>query len=316
MRGLAPARVVALVALALVLAGCGPSAKDEEKAAAASPTPSAEPSKPVKKKHHMKKPTSVPTPDITVPNISLPPISKGLVYGGDVSWPQCPKGMGIPQKRSLGLPMPLPSSKFVILGLTNGPSFVANPCLADQVQWVRERHLMAAAYAVHSWPDVKTIQRYGNKGPYDGSTRLGALSNVGYQQSLFDVGTMRSAGLLSPIIWLDVESVPYFPWSSDRVANAAVIKGAAKGYTEAGYSIGAYGTTAIWQGIVGDLTFGIPEWRAAGQTSQAEALARCGADRVIQGGDSVIAQWVEDGRDRNVTCPGTSSEMFRWFTQY
>jgi len=311
-----PARAAVLLALALVLAGCGPASKSDEVATSASPTPSAKPTDPVKKKHRTKAPTSLPTPDITVPNLSLPPSSKGMVFGGDVSWPQCPKGMGIPQKRTLGLPMPLASSKFVILGLTNGPSFVANPCLADQVQWVRERHVMAAAYAVHSWPDAKTVQRYGNKGPYDGSSRLGALSNVGYQQSLFDVRTMRSAGLPSPIIWLDVESVPYFPWSSDLEANAAVIKGAAKGYVDAGYSIGAYGTTAIWQGIVGGLTFGIPEWRAAGQTSQAEALARCGPDRVIQGGDSVIAQWVEDGRDRNVTCPGTSSQMFRWFTQY
>ena len=30
-------------------------------------------------------------------------------------------------------------AEFVILGLTNGPGFTANPCLAEQVAWVRER---------------------------------------------------------------------------------------------------------------------------------------------------------------------------------
>jgi hypothetical protein len=37
---------------------------------------------------------------------------------------------------------------------------------------------------------------------------------------------------------------------------------------------------------------------------------------MFQGGKSVLAQWVQDGRDINVTCPGTSVEMTRWFHQY
>ena len=49
--------------------------------------------------------------------------------------------------------------------------------------------------------------------------------------------------------------------------------------------------------MVGDLSLGVPEWRAAGKTSQAEALSRCGSDWMIQGGTGVLAQWVEDGRD-------------------
>ena len=67
------------------------------------------------------------------------PCRAGAVLGGDISWPQCPKGMGIPEKRSLGLPMPLPSAQYVVIGLTNGPGFVANPCLADHVAWAKER---------------------------------------------------------------------------------------------------------------------------------------------------------------------------------
>ncbi|MET1000040.1 MAG: hypothetical protein ABWX73_15105, partial [Marmoricola sp.] len=139
---------------------------------------------------------------------------------------------------------------------------------------------------------------------------------VGYQQAKFNLATMRKAGLQSPIIWLDVEPVPEYDWPRDLAANAAVVRGAARGYTDAGFAIGAYSTQALWQHVVGDLRLGIPEWRAAGQTSREEALRRCGLDRMFQGGPAILSQWVEDGRDQNVTCGNTSSQLARWFHQY
>jgi hypothetical protein len=45
-------------------------------------------------------------------------------------------------------------------------------------------------------------------------------------------------------------------------------------------------------------------------------LSRCGDDWVIQGGSGVLGQWVEAGRDRNVTCPGVSADLDRWFHRY
>jgi hypothetical protein len=261
--------------------------------------------------------TPAPSESIDMPDLRVPPSFDRLVTGGDVSWPQCPEGMGIPEKRTLGLPMPLPSAEFVVMGLTNGPGFTPNPCLADQVRWVRDRHLMASAYAVNSYPDDETLAEHGDEGPYDGATRLGALRNVGYQQAMFNLATMEEAGLLTPMIWLDVEPVPVFEWSADLEANAAVVEGAARGYTDAGYQIGAYSTPLLWETVVGDFTLGgVPEWRAAGQTSREEALARCGSDWAFQGGEAVLGQWVEDNRDRNITCPGASKQMFRWFAQY
>lgn len=255
-------------------------------------------------------------PSLVFPELKIPPRRTGPVLGADISWPQCPKGMGIAQKPTQGSPMPIAAARFVIIGLTNGPGFYPNPCLADQVAWVQQRQLLAAAYSVVSTPRQGDLETYGGKGPYDGGTRLGALSNVGYQQSRFNLRTMRSAGLQSPIIWLDVEPVPGFDWPADPTANAAVVRGAARGYTDAGFRVGAYSTQALWQGVVGDLVLDIAEWRAAGQTSRTEALARCGPDRMFNGGRAVLSQWVEAGRDQNVTCPGTSAEMSRWFRQY
>ena len=322
------AGTLALLA-ALTTAGCGGSVLDDYAQQQTIPTaavsssaaaPARVPQRPHVRKRaptERSKPSAPASPSIEVPELRVPPSSDRMVTGADVSWPQCPKGMGIPQKPTLGLPMPLASAEFVVLGLTNGPGFTPNPCLADQVQWVKERHLMAAAYSVLSYPDQRTLTRYGSKGPYDGSTRLGALKNVGYQQALFNLGTMQAATLLSPIIWLDVEPVPVFEWSADKAANAAVVAGAARAYTDSGYQIGAYSTPVLWDTVVGDFTLGgVPEWRAAGQTSQDEALRRCQDDWSFQGGSGVLGQWVDGNRDRNVTCPGTSKQMFRWFTQY
>lgn len=308
-----------LVLVMLAGAGCEAPLKPESKKAegtpSATPTPAApattavpRPDKPV-----------APTPSVKapkIPKLSVPPRQSGPILGGDVSWPQCPKGMGIPQKQGQGSPMPIEAARYVILGLTNGPGFYPNPCLASQVQWIKSRRLMGAAYSVISTPEPRHLAAYGDKGPFDGSTKLGAQSNVGYQQAKFNLGTMRAAGLQSPIIWLDVEPVPEFDWPSDTTANAAVVRGAARGYTDAGFAIGAYSTQALWQHVVGDLVLGIPEWRAAGQTSREEALRRCGRERMFQGGPSVLGQWVQDGRDMNLTCPGTSAEMGRWFHQY
>ncbi|MCD4525145.1 hypothetical protein [Nocardioides sp. cx-173] len=238
------------------------------------------------------------------------------VLGGDISWPQCPKGLGIPEKRTLGMPMPLPQARYVVVGLTNGPGFHVNPCLADQVAWVRERRLLVSAYAVASFPQGDELARYGQDGPYDGGSKLDALRNVGYQQALFNVASMKDARLQTPFVWVDVEPVPDFPWSSDLVANAAVVEGAARGYVDGGYAIGVYSTPALWEGVVGGLELGVPEWRAAGETSRAEAESRCGDDWVIQGGPAVLAQWVEADRDQNITCGEAHLDLGAWFHQY
>jgi len=249
----------------------------------------------------------------TIPSTSPIEPRDEPVIGADISWPQCPPGMGIEHKETSGQPLPTEEAEYVVIGLTNGPGFHANPCLADQVAWARQSGLLTAAYAVASHPSDAELAAYGGEGPYDGSTVDGALKNVGYQQARFNVVSMREAGLASPLVWIDVEPVPFYDWSGDKAANAAVVIGLAQGYLNAGLRIGVYSTPALWEGVVGELAFGVPEWRAAGQTSQAEALDRCGEDWSIQGGAAVLAQWVQDRRDKNITCSGTEADLGQWF---
>jgi hypothetical protein len=251
-----------------------------------------------------------------LPAERTPAPQDGEVLGADVGWPQCPRGLGIPERPTQGQPMPLPQAQYVVLGVTNGPGFTANPCLSDQVDWVRERHLMAAAYSVVSYPDPGALAEHRATGPYAGRTRVGGLANTGYQQALANVVTMRAARLTTPVVWVDVEPVPDFEWSGDPVANAAVVEGAVRGYRDAGYRVGVYSTPNLWSEVVGDLALGLPEWRAAGQTSRAEARSRCGRDWTIEGGSAVLGQWVEQSRDLDLTCPGVAPRISRWFAQY
>lgn len=237
------------------------------------------------------------------------------VLGGDVGWPQCPVGLGIPERRTLGLPPPLPSARFVVIGLTNGPGFTTNPCLGDQVAAARTGGLAVAAYAVLSYPDAATVQRYGAGGPFGAGTPQGVLGNVGWAQARATIESMLATGLETPLVWLDIESVPGFDWSADPAANAAVVRGAARGYTDAGYRIGVYSTPYLWSRIVGDLALGVPEWRPAGPSSRAAAEARCGADWTIQGGTAVLVQWVQEQRDLDVTCPRMPGTLADWFQQ-
>lgn len=242
-------------------------------------------------------------------------LPRGPALGADISWPQCPRGMGIPEKRTLGMPMPLPEAKYVVVGLTNGPGFTPNPCLAEQVDWVRSRGLLLSAYAVSSYPSSEQLARHGGRGPYDGDTERGALRNAGVAQARYTIDLMREVGMDVPAVWVDVEPVPDFEWSSDPGDNAAVVEGVVRAYADAGYLVGVYSTPALWSGVVGDLALGLPEWRAAGQTSRAEAVSRCGADWVIQGGPAVMGQWVEASRDQNVTCPGAARDLSRFFSR-
>jgi len=219
--------------------------------------------------------------------------------------------MGIPERRSEGQPMPMPSARFVVIGLTNGPAFYPNPCVADQVAWVRDHGLATAAYAVANHPSAQLLREYGGAGPFDASTRLGRLGNTGYAQAVFNLATMQRAGLESPAVWVDVEPYPLFPWSTDLRDNKAVVDGIVRGYQEGGFEVGFYSAPGLWLQVLGDTSYGLPEWRTAGPLGRSDARGRCADSFAFQGGDAVLAQWYDAHYDHDITCPGT--RLDEWF---
>src|SRR5919107_1332393 len=229
--------------------------------------------------------------------------------GRDVSWPNCPLGMGIPARRSQGKPMPPPSASFVVIGLTNGPAFHPNPCLADQVEYARRNRMWAAAYAVATFPTPAQLRRYGDAGPRDPARTRNRLWNTGWAQARQNLTAMREAGLASPMVWVDVEPVSApAPWSARPADNRAVVEGAVEGYRRAGLRVGFYSTPGMWRDIVGTVEYGLPEWRTAGLSTRRAALAACRPARQFQGGPPVLTQWYTDREDFDVFCPGRPAD--------
>lgn len=227
--------------------------------------------------------------------------------GNDVSWPQCPKGTGSASRPGYGLAMPQASAQFVMIGLTDGPAFYRNQCLAGQTSWAKTQHAYAAAYSMTTFPTSRQLATYGTSGPYSAATYPGKLANAGFAQARFNVASMRAAGLSSPIVWVDVESYAVAPWTSDKAANKAVVDGVVRGYTMAGYKVGFYSTPYMWATVVGTTRYLLPEWRTAGARGQSVAIARCAGASSFQGGAAVLSQWWAASVDHDITCPSANT---------
>ena len=229
-----------------------------------------------------------------------------LVLGADVSWPNCPKGLGIPARPTQGKPLPGRQARFVVIGLTNGPAFHPNPCLDLQVSDARERGLWAAAYAVVTYPTRSQLRAHA-----------GRLRAAGTTQARQNIAAMREVGLDSPVVWVDVEPVTApAPWSRSRRANRAVLEGALAAYRAAGLRVGLYSTPHLWREIVGDARYGLPEWRTAGLSPRRVARDRCYGPS-FQGGEAVLSQWYTSEQDFDLLCPGAPAEevLATWFTR-
>jgi hypothetical protein len=249
---------------------------------------------------------------VVTPADAAPRQDELSIRGADVSWPQCPPGVGIAGRKGLGLPMPAATAQFVVIGLTNGPGFTRNPCLATQVDWARARGLHTAAYAVASFPTAWQLRHYAQAGPYSGATARSRLRNVGYAQARTTIATLRAVGLAVPHVWVDVESYPFRPWSRSLLANRAVVRGALQAYAEAGLTTGIYSTPLQFGQIAGRVGWGLPEWHTAGPLGRATALNRC-TEVSFTGGPIVLSQWWTSRADHDLTCPAATSTAFRQF---
>ena len=226
--------------------------------------------------------------------------------GADISWPNCPKGMGIPSRRTQDQPLPKKHAQFVVIGLTNGPGFYPNPCIARQVRKMKKRGLHIGTYAMTTFPKRKQIATYGQDGPWPATTRRNRLRNTGYAQAEFNLATMARVGLNSSFMWVDVEPYPVAPWTSNRKNNKAVLDGVLKGYRDAGLDVGFYTSPGPWADIIGTARYGLPEWRTAGghpwsNTDYSDARRMCRVSSV-QGGPVLMGQWWDTKRDYDWLC--------------
>jgi len=216
-------------------------------------------------------------------------------YGNDVSWPQCPSSQG-----GYNLPGPMSGSTFAIMGLTDGGSFRANPCLGRQVAVVRSRHLWAGAYAISTYPTRAQLARYGGTGSV-----LRRLHRVGAAQARFNIATMGRVGLRSPMVWVDVEPRARAPWARASYNNM-VLDGVIAGYRAAHLRVGIYSYLSGWNTITGGRVMkGMPTWVPVGNRGAGVAQVAC-ARASFSGTRPWVTQWTDGVRDYNRTCPGVT----------
>lgn len=255
----------------------------------------------------------------TTPPVAQPAATPYVLpmRGADISWPNCPKGMGVAGRRTLGLPLPTAASQFVVVGLTNGRAFTRNPCIAWHMEVVAQRRLPVAGYTMLSYPTSAELARHGRRGPYPTGTLSGRLSNYGYAQSAFALDAAQSAGIAAPVVWIDVEPRRERPWSRRTARNRALISGALQAVADRGLTAGIYSYAYGWKQITGSWTLEAPVWMPSG--SHARTWARRRSDAVsacsrssFSGGAVVMTQWVWRNRDYDVTCPAMT-DVASWF---
>ena len=246
--------------------------------------------------------------DLTQPAVAPGSAVAAGVRGGDISWPNCPKGMGVPGRRTQGLPLPTSKAQFVVIGLTNGRAFTRNPCLAGHLDAARTRDVPVSAYTMLSYPNAAERAEHGGSGPFGTATYADRIANVGYAQAAFALDTMVAAQFPSPFVWIDVEPRAERRWSRTTANNQALIQGALRAAADRGIGSGIYTYALAWRQITGGMTLDVPLWapghsRARTFTGRmrqtAESCSRVG----FTGGPLVMTQWVWRNRDHNVTCP-------------
>lgn len=247
---------------------------------------------------------------------AAPPAGADTVpaQGADISWPQCPAGeISGGDMPAQGAPMPTSAAQFVVIGLTDGPGFTPDPCVASHVQWVAEHHLTAGAYAFLTYPNSTELARYGAAGPYGTATLADQLGNVGWAEAQYNVDTARRAGLGNVgTIFTDVEPGHEHYWSATAGDNIAVINGAMAAYAHDGYRNGLYSYPNAWNQITGGWRPPTPVW-VTGSGTYAAALANC-TSPTFSGAPAVLSQWNDGTRDYDVTCGGRSAADPTLFT--
>jgi hypothetical protein len=237
--------------------------------------------------------------------------------GYDVSYPQCKSRL--PQ-----------DSAFAVVGVNGGRAGQANPCLSDQLTWAWE-----SSGAVPEQPKAQLYLNTGNPGelrdeittwptfgatPYgdcDGRNSPACSWQYGWeraQKSFVSVFTpaARKAGVDDDAAhytwWLDVETVN--TWQSGSSAalarNRATLEGMTAYLLSRGAVVGLYSFPRQWGQIAGNVPAtsnltGRASW-LPGASTRTAARANCQKAPLTPRGRVALAQYEQNGFDRNVSC--------------
>ena len=231
-----------------------------------------------------------------------------VATGHDVSYPQC--GRTLPARGDIA-----------VVGVNAGTGTTTNPCLAEQLAWGDALAADGSPRLADVYVNTANPGHMGGWWPRSDLTRTGlpvtnpegrcigaedAACSYVYGWSIAADDALRRgvsrAGART--WWLDVETMNSWSWNRD--ANLAVLEGMADAFRSVGARVGVYSTTRQWSSIVGSATpgsalAGAPGW-IAGAVTRGGAEALCRAASFTPGGRIVMAQWVQDDQDHDVSC--------------
>jgi hypothetical protein len=210
--------------------------------------------------------------------------------------------------------MPAAGAAFVVVGLTAGRGFTANPCVASQAAWAKAHGVRTAAYLFPTYPTRAQLRRWGRTGPARSTSLEGRVYNVGWAEAADAIAVLRRSGLRARAVWIDVEANRKRPWSADTGANTALVRGVAAAIRRAGFQPGVYTNSSSWTTYTDGAHLGLPEWRTVGPRGQAQAVAACAAAPLGGGRVMMVQHWTSKA-DYDVLCRPLSSRAARarWF---
>lgn len=110
----------------------------------------------------------------------------------------------------------------------------------------------------------------------------------------------RSAGVDSPMWWLDVEWLNR--WTDNPALNTLTVKAATETLQKAGLKVGVYSTALMWRTITGGDRNGLPVW-IAGSPDDATSPSWCDRDdKNFTGGGIWLVQSLPIRYDVNYAC--------------
>ncbi len=237
--------------------------------------------------------------------------------GYDVSYPQC--GSSLPRDRA-----------FAVIGVNGGLSTRANPCLREQLLWAWN-----SSGAVTAQPRAQVYLNTANPGelrtqlttwPARGTTPYGACDGSNSAACSWQYGRERAQNSVLSFFtpaaraargdrapsrytwWLDVETMNTWQSGSDagRARNRATLEGMTDYLTGRGAQVGVYSTGYQWGRIVGDVPAQSPLYELdswlAGSLTRSGAEATCRRAPLVEGGQVVLTQYVDDGLDHDHAC--------------
>jgi hypothetical protein len=172
--------------------------------------------------------------------------------GHDISWPQCQSAYPA-------------DDGFVIVGVTSGRAWSANPCLVSEYRWAGGYPRTPDLYMNTANPAPSSRYYWPTSGAQDpalcqdatSTTDPGCAYDYGWHTAANALSTATSALGGSPqgIWWLDVETGN--TWNGDASSNAADLQGSID-YLIAQHAagVGVYSTAAQWDAITGGYSTG------------------------------------------------------------